>query len=645
MALAKERKEISLDIEELTRFLYSYIYKDVPLARIREIRNKAAKIPELSLSTSRYNDSREESITRALKFGKTWIENVGIDNVRSEEQKIWYENSFELTAIVAHYMFFYPSFLIQASNDQIKEWDDKMKKMEISGCYAQTELGHGSDVKGLEIQAIYDHKTKEFILHSPTITATKWWIGGLGAAANHALIIAQLIINGNNYGPHPFLVQLRDLKTHEPLPGVDVGDIGPKIGLHSNDNGYCRFDNYRISKKYMLARFSKINDAGEYEIIDPNGIKILYLSLVKARLEILGDAWFPFSSALTIAIRYSIVRHQFSDPEDPTKEKKIIDYQIQQSKLFRELSKLYAMVFVRVEVIDLYLKAEKDATSGGSGSSLSIVHCLVCLYKVYASQFVLEGIEQCRRCCGGHGFMMISGLPSLYTTFLPKVTYDGENTILALQAIKYLLSLFHKKAPKEFAYITGPKIVPHGDPTSASFQQQCFEAVTQYKLQRLNIHFQELKTRFNKDRIWNDFLQIEGVEATEPAFYAHIHGCFAENVRRMPESKNKNAIENLRLIYAATGIERYSGILQRCGVTAESLDIIKAAMISAFQLIRPHALGLIEAFEIKDEALHSVLGRRDGNVYPEMLSMAKNNNPINKNKVFPGIEKYLKPKI
>jgi acyl-CoA oxidase len=41
--------------------------------------------------------------------------------------------------------------------------------------------------------------------------------------------MAQLILNGKSYGPHPFVVQVRDLKTHEPLDGVYVGDIGPKF--------------------------------------------------------------------------------------------------------------------------------------------------------------------------------------------------------------------------------------------------------------------------------------------------------------------------------------------------------------------------------------------------------------------------------
>jgi acyl-CoA oxidase len=42
--------------------------------------------------------------------------------------------------------------------------------------------------------------------------------------------MARLFVRGRDYGPHAFIVQLRDLKTHKALPGVELGDIGPKFG-------------------------------------------------------------------------------------------------------------------------------------------------------------------------------------------------------------------------------------------------------------------------------------------------------------------------------------------------------------------------------------------------------------------------------
>lgn len=46
----------------------------------------------------------------------------------------------------------------------------------------------------------------------------------------------------NDYGIAPFLVQLRSMEDHSHMKGVKTGDIGPKLGYHSKDNGWCTFD-------------------------------------------------------------------------------------------------------------------------------------------------------------------------------------------------------------------------------------------------------------------------------------------------------------------------------------------------------------------------------------------------------------------
>jgi acyl-CoA oxidase len=648
MALAEERKANRLDMEALTTFIYKYACSNTPLQKIREIREKVRKIPEMNLSLDRYFDTREDGIYRTLRFGQRWHQFFTENRLNEEETKIAFENFLELSGYLTQVTFFYPSLEIQADDEQLKEWRPKIKSLEIIGCYAQTELGHGSNVKGIEIEASYDHATQSFVLNSPSASATKWWIGGLGLTSNHALVIAQLIINGQRYGPHAFLVPIRDTRTHEPFLGVDVGDIGPKIGLHVNDNGYLRFSDYRISKKYMLSRFSRINEKGEYEVLDPNSLKVLYMSVVRARLGLIIDAWMSMSVALTIAIRYSLVRQQFPDPENDLKEVKLLDYQIQQFKVFVPLSRLYAFVFARTSIIDLYLQIEEQ-TKKGKSPSMDLMHCITCIYKVFISAKGIEAIETLRRSCGGHGYMMASGIPSLYAEYLPKVTYDGENTVLGLQAIKYLVSLFHKRPPKEFAYLvsSSPPVSSSslGGFTNASFHQQCFELIARGRLLKVVKKFNELKTRISKDKIWADYLQVEGVETLEPIFHSHVHQQFTKAVSEMPAGANREAVEHLRRVYVGSEIEKFSGDLLVAGVSAEDLDNIKAMMVESLSVVRVDALGLIEAFERNDESLNSILGRSDGDIYTNMLKYARESNPVNKSRVFPGITELLRPKL
>ena len=95
----------------------------------------------------------------------------------------------------------------------------------VSVCVCVCEqLGHGSNVRGLQTTATYDKATEEWVLSTPTLAAMKWWPSNL-VMATHCVIYAQMIIDGVEHGVHVFMLQLRDEELR-PLPGIEVGDIG-----------------------------------------------------------------------------------------------------------------------------------------------------------------------------------------------------------------------------------------------------------------------------------------------------------------------------------------------------------------------------------------------------------------------------------
>lgn len=101
-----------------------------------------------------------------------------------------------------------------------------------------TEIGHGTNAKGMRTRAIFDKNRNEFVLHSPDFEAAKCWAGSLGQSATHAIVFAKLITpDGVDQGLHAFVVPIRDSKTLLPYAGVIVGDMGEKIGLNGIDNG------------------------------------------------------------------------------------------------------------------------------------------------------------------------------------------------------------------------------------------------------------------------------------------------------------------------------------------------------------------------------------------------------------------------
>lgn len=126
--------------------------------------------------------------------------------------------------------------------------------------------------------------------------------------SNHAVVMAQLYTQGQRRGVHGFIVPLRDLNTHQPLPGITVGDIGPKFGTPANDNGFLRLDNVRVPRENMLSRFAQVDADGTYR--PPKNDKVAYGAMVHVRALMIADQALGLARACTIAIRYSCVRRQ-----------------------------------------------------------------------------------------------------------------------------------------------------------------------------------------------------------------------------------------------------------------------------------------------------------------------------------------------
>jgi len=90
------------------------------------------------------------------------------------------------------------------------------------------------------------------VINSPTLTSTKFWPGDMGHFSNHALVFAKLMIGKQSFGVLPFIVQTRDRKTHQLMQGIQGGDIGPKFGYISKENGWMSFNNVSIPRKNMV---------------------------------------------------------------------------------------------------------------------------------------------------------------------------------------------------------------------------------------------------------------------------------------------------------------------------------------------------------------------------------------------------------
>ena len=155
------------------------------------------------------------------------VEEKQLDNMSEFMLKYYFVGA---GGLLLHDTVFMPTIMSMTTDAQLAAWLPKVLSNEWIGCYAQTEMEHGSNVRGLQTTCTFVEETDEFEVHTPTLGATKWWPGALGVLSTHAVLYARLIVHGKDLGIHNFLVQIRSVEDHRPLPGIEVGDIGPKWG-------------------------------------------------------------------------------------------------------------------------------------------------------------------------------------------------------------------------------------------------------------------------------------------------------------------------------------------------------------------------------------------------------------------------------
>lgn len=257
--LEAARKQVSFDVNELSYIIYG---GPDELQRFLEAQSTISNDPILKFNPELIQVSRKEIIENAARKLVRYHELFEVNPTMRMREKLFFTEQLPLGL---HYSMFIMTLRNLCTDKQKKMFLEPAINGEIFGCYAQTELGHGSDVQSLETTATYDKTTESFILNSPTPGAVKWWIGDLGVFATHACVNAQLIINNKRYGPAMFVVRVRDDKNHKPVEGVEVGDIGPKYGYNAKDNGFLKFTNHKIPREHMLMKYMKVSKDGEFE--------------------------------------------------------------------------------------------------------------------------------------------------------------------------------------------------------------------------------------------------------------------------------------------------------------------------------------------------------------------------------------------
>lgn len=590
--------------------------------------------------TAKYHElDRIDQIKYSYKFLSELIRSGLIDTSKGQFPfELYFLLNFEVSGGVSALMV-RPLIETLCSAEQQKKWLPLFDTSRVIGAYAQTELGHGSDVQSLETEAVFDEKTQEFILNSPTVSSYKWWPGELSNLSTVAMVYAKTIVKGRKIGVLPFIVPIRHMDTHKPLPGVEIGDIGPKMGYGAKENGFLKFDHYRIPLDNMPSRFMEVTSKGE--VLQKGNPKIVYSAMMKSRTALLNASSYNLGKGVAIAIRYSFLRRQFKN--DRKEEVPVIQYQLQQFKLFPLLAKSFAMQCAFRKINEVIAVCNTQI-SQNNFQGLQETHVILSGTKAFFTWWCSNGLYVCMQCCGGHGYSQFSGIPSLIQSFAPNTILEGENTMLTLQVGRYLLKCYKhvmegkpEKVQGSCGYLkqadalTGFNTKYDANLLEKGGMKQLWQKAVVVKLTETAELIAEQSQHMSILDVFNKKAGIHVFELAKLHTILLTYDYFVEYATEIKDAPTKTAFLNLAQLFVIDLTLESAGILLPMGIL-DSVQVkgLQKEFERLLEELFKDSLKLAEAWVLDDYMLHSSISEVNEKPYENLYNMAKAAGVLNK---------------
>ncbi|KAL8031580.1 hypothetical protein ABFX02_13G035200 [Erythranthe guttata] len=577
---------------------------------------KAFVVPDYNQSMEQQREITMKRIQYLLDHGvfDGWLTGRGFE---SEMRKLALLEVIEIfdhslaIKIGVHFFLWGGAIQFFGTKRHHEKWLSATENYLIKGCFSMTELGHGSNVRGIETVTTYDSKSGEFVINTPCESAQKYWIGGAANHATHTVVFSQLNVDGKNEGVHAFITQIRDADGNI-CPNIRIADCGHKIGLNGVDNGRIWFDNVRIPRENLLNSVADVSPEGKYlsAIKDPDQRFGAFMApLTSGRVTIAASAVYSAKISLAIAIRYSLTRRAFSITPDSA-EVLLLDYPSHQHRLLPLLAKTYAMSFAANHLKLLYVKRTPQL--------IKTLHVVSSSFKAILTWHNMRTLQECREACGGQGLKTENRIGQLKGEFDVQSTFEGDNNVLMQQVSKALLGeyLAAKKRNKPFKDLgldhmnkscpTIPLQLTASTVRSVQFQNDilclrerdllnCFAAqVSKYQAQGESKESaviasyrlaEDLGRAFSDRAIFQTFVEAENDVTDVPL---------------------KNILSVLRSMYVLVTLDEDAAFLRYGYLTVENAETVRKEVANLCSEMRPHALALVTSFGIPDAFLSPI---------------------------------------
>lgn len=557
-------------------------------------------------------------------------------NIAGFEELVTADPSLQIKAGV-QWGLFGSAVMHLGTEEHHSKWLPGIMNMDIPGCFAMTETGHGSDVASIATTATFDPATQEFVVSTPFRAAWKDYIGNAAIDGLGAVVFAQLVTSGVNHGVHAFYVDLRDPETKEFLPGIGGEDDGVKGGLNGIDNGRLHFSNVRIPRTNLLNRYGNVDPDGTYSspIASPGRRFFTMLgTLVQGRVSLDGAAVAASKLALKTAIQYATERRQFN-ASSHTDEEVLLDYQRHQRRLFTRLATTYAAGFAHEQLLQKF----DDVFSGAhdTDEDRQDLETLAAALKPLSTWHALDTLQECREACGGAGFLIENRFASLRADLDVYVTFEGDNTVLLQLVAKRLLADYAKEFRNVDVGVLARYVVSQA--AGAAVHRTGLRQVAQFvadtgSVQKAAIALRDEDTQrlLLTDRVQTMVAEVGAAlkgtnklpqQQAAAAFNQHQHElieaaqahaellqweAFTEALANVNDPGTKRVLTWLRDLFGLSLIEKnLSWYLMNGRLSMQRARTVGDYINRLLVKIRPHALDLVDAFGYGQEHLRAAI--------------------------------------
>lgn len=536
------------------------------------------------------------------------------------------------TKLAVHFFLYGKSLLTLGTDRHLKYLEDALALRDL-GCFALTELTHGSNVQGCITNAVFDEKRKNFVLYTPHERGIKFWIGNAAQTANMAVIAANLIVKGKDYGIHLFVVEIRDRVNHNLVPGVTLGDCGEKMGLNGVDNGFLAFRGLRVPREALLNKITDVDEFGTVTSKFDNKNKrfaVQLSALSDGRVKVGTMGCMVNIKCCCIALRFSTIRRQFG--KDPYKEMPIIEYPSLRNRVFPLLAQAIVPIFASRKINNMWYENWQKVLDP-KNKEMKELHGLISVIKPLTTTWTLETMSEVRQVMGGLGYSWYAEIPKMIADAHIMTTWEGDNTVLLQQVSKFIMKSYKKQMSGMGTSYNSLKYLGEEGIEDEKFE---FNSPQDFRCPHLLLKLMKIRAKkaaiesaiflasemakgLDPFNAWNRAIPFELDSAAKFFGELYIYEIAMQHILQCPEDRNKNFLTQLLIIFAVTRIKASFEYISQ-NISREHTKMMNELLLDIFEAIKYDAVLCFDGLMMEDEIVRSPFGSKTGNMYEQFLS-------------------------